>query len=146
MCPSIFEGTVSQTSQCKDSIRSNTKNLVQIPHTNLKRFGDRAFCAYAPRLWNMLPDNIKDADSVQNTAENIAISKGVYLTIWTINMSTDYIFSSAFEHYRLKARYIKYQLLLLSLCSLKSRQTVKITRGNNFYMLEFSKQVEHFIA
>ena len=25
-----------------------------------------AFCAYAPRLWNELPDNIKAADSVQN--------------------------------------------------------------------------------
>ena len=35
-------------------------------YTNLKRFGDRAFCAYAPRLWNELPDNIKAADSVQN--------------------------------------------------------------------------------
>ena len=48
------------------TLRSNTKNLLQIPLTNLKRFGDRAFCAYAPRLWNVLPDNIKAADSVQN--------------------------------------------------------------------------------
>ena len=72
------------------TLRSNTKNLLQIPLTNLKRFGDRAFCAYAPRLWNDLPDNIKAADSVQNfkkTAENIAISKGVKLTMWT--MTTD---------------------------------------------------------
>ena len=49
------------------TLRSNTKNLLQIPLTvNLKRSGDRAFCAYAPRLWNELPDNIKAADSVQN--------------------------------------------------------------------------------
>ena len=48
------------------TLRSNTKNLLQIPLTNLKRFGDRAFCAYAPRLWNELPDNIKAAESVQN--------------------------------------------------------------------------------
>ena len=48
------------------TLRSNTKNLLQIPLTNQKRFGDRAFCAYAPRLWNELPDNIKAADSVQN--------------------------------------------------------------------------------
>ena len=48
------------------TLRSNTKNLLQIPLTNLKRFGDRAFCAYALRLWNELPDNIKAADSVQN--------------------------------------------------------------------------------
>ena len=48
------------------TFRSNTKNLLQIPLTNLKRFGDRTFCAYAPRLWNELPDNIKAADSVHN--------------------------------------------------------------------------------
>ena len=63
MCPFILEGTVSQTRQYK--LRSNTKNLLQISHINLKRFGDRAFCAYAPRLWNELPDNIKAVDSVQ---------------------------------------------------------------------------------
>ena len=50
------------------TLRSNTKNLLPIPHTNLKRFGDRALilCLYAPRLWNELPDDIKAADSVQN--------------------------------------------------------------------------------
>ena len=48
------------------TLRSNTKNLLQIPHTNLKQLGDRAFCAYAPHLWNELPDNIKAADSVKN--------------------------------------------------------------------------------
>ena len=48
------------------TLRSNSRNLLQMPHTNLKRFGDRALCAYAPRLWNVLSDNIKAADSVQN--------------------------------------------------------------------------------
>ena len=49
------------------TLRPNTKNLLEIPHTNLKKFGDRAFCADAPHLWNELPDNIKAAaDSVQN--------------------------------------------------------------------------------
>ena len=63
-------------------LRSNTKNLLQIPLTNLK-----AFCAYAPRLWNELPDNIKAAESVQNFKKQLktfAISKGVYLTTWTM--------------------------------------------------------------
>ena len=41
------------------TLRSNTKNLLQIPLTNLKRFGDRAFCAYAPRLWNELRKQLK---------------------------------------------------------------------------------------
>ena len=47
------------------NIRSNTRNLSYIPHSNLKRFDDRAFCAYAPYLWNELLDNIKAADSGQ---------------------------------------------------------------------------------
>ena len=55
------------------TLRSNTKNLLQIPLTNLKRFGDRAFCAYAPRLWNELPDIIKAADSVQNLKKQLKI-------------------------------------------------------------------------
>ena len=37
------------------TLRSDTENVLQIPHTNLKRFGDRAFCAYATRLRNDLP-------------------------------------------------------------------------------------------
>ena len=64
-CPSIFERIVSQTSQYEDS-RSNTKNSLQVPHINLKRFDDKALCAYAPRLWNDFPDNITAADSGQN--------------------------------------------------------------------------------
>ena len=48
------------------TLRSNTKKVLQIPHTDLIRFGDRAFCAYAPRFWNELPDSIKASDSVQH--------------------------------------------------------------------------------
>ena len=36
-----------------NALKSNTKNLLQIAHTNLKRLGDRA--VYAPRLWNETP-------------------------------------------------------------------------------------------
>ena len=48
------------------TVGSNIKNLLKIPHTYLKRFGDRAFYAYAPPLGHELSDNIKAADSVQN--------------------------------------------------------------------------------
>ena len=67
------------------TLRSNTKNLLQIPHTNLKRFGDRAFCAYAPRLWNDLPDNIKTVVSVQNKKQLKTFDYMGYK-----HMSTDY--------------------------------------------------------
>ena len=52
MCPFIL---------LVEQANTRTPNI----HTNLRWLGDRAFCAYAPRLWNELPDNIKAADSMQ---------------------------------------------------------------------------------
>ena len=52
------------------TLRSNTYNVLQIPHTYLKRFGERAFCAHAPRLWNEPTDNIKAADSVHSFSDS----------------------------------------------------------------------------
>ena len=40
--------------------RSCTKNLLQVVSYNLKQCGYRAFAVSAPRLWNTLPDNIRD--------------------------------------------------------------------------------------
>ena len=76
------------------TLRSNTKNLLQIPLTYLKRFGDRAFCAYAPRLWNELPDNIKAADSVQNFKKQLETLLFRKEFIWLYGpwqLSTDYL-------------------------------------------------------
>ena len=70
MCHSILRELFVKHANTR-TLRSDTKNLLQIPLTNLKRFGDRAFCAYAPRLWNELPDNIKAADSVQNLKKQL---------------------------------------------------------------------------
>ena len=44
----------------KRQLRSSTKNLLQVVSYNLKRYGYRAFAVSAPRLWNTLPDNIRD--------------------------------------------------------------------------------------
>ena len=37
------------------ALRSNAKNLLAVPRTKLKYFGDRAFVKAAPVLWNSLP-------------------------------------------------------------------------------------------
>ena len=39
--------------------RSSSKNLLSIPHFNLRTYGARSFSVAAPTLWNTLPSDIK---------------------------------------------------------------------------------------
>ena len=48
----------------RSHLRSETKGLLDEPRTRLK-FGDRAFSISAPRLWNALPQRLKDSTSCQ---------------------------------------------------------------------------------
>ena len=48
------------------SLRSSGLNLLTVPKTNTVTFGDRAFSVCAPKLWNLLPLAIKNADSVNS--------------------------------------------------------------------------------
>ena len=48
------------------SLRSSSKMLLQIPKTSTSTYGQRAFSAVAPRLWNELPLHIRCADSVES--------------------------------------------------------------------------------
>ena len=41
-------------------LRSSNKNLLDIPTTRLKSYGDRAFSKAAPVLWNGLPQHLRD--------------------------------------------------------------------------------------
>ena len=45
-------------------LRSSSKNLLSIPHVNLRTYGARAFSVAAPTLWNTLPSDIKNSPSV----------------------------------------------------------------------------------
>ncbi|KAJ8375275.1 hypothetical protein SKAU_G00058550 [Synaphobranchus kaupii] len=46
------------------NLRSSDTGLLSIPHTSLRTFGDRAFSAAAPTLWNSLPAEIRNAASL----------------------------------------------------------------------------------
>ena len=37
------------------ALRSTDNKLLRVPKTRLKTYGDRAFYALAPKLWNLLP-------------------------------------------------------------------------------------------
>ena len=44
-------------------LRSSSKNLLSIPHFNLRTYGARSFSVAAPTLWNTLPSDIKNSPS-----------------------------------------------------------------------------------
>ena len=48
------------------SLRSNTENLLVVPPYKLKSFGFCSFSYTAPVLWNALPSDIKDSDSLDS--------------------------------------------------------------------------------
>ena len=45
-------------------LRSSCHSMLQIPKTKTVRYGDRAFFAYAPKIWNMLPLYIRQSDTI----------------------------------------------------------------------------------
>ncbi len=45
-------------------LRSSCAGALVEPRTSMKTYGDRAFGAVTPRLWNKLPSSVKDASSV----------------------------------------------------------------------------------
>ena len=45
-------------------LRSSSKNLLSIPHVNLRTYGAIAFSVAAPTPWNTLPSDIKNSPSV----------------------------------------------------------------------------------
>ncbi|XP_074496848.1 uncharacterized protein LOC141770897 [Sebastes fasciatus] len=46
------------------SLRSTSAGLLSTPKSNLRSFGDRAFSRAAPKLWNSLPQLIRQSDSL----------------------------------------------------------------------------------
>ena len=43
------------------TLRSATKKLLVVPPANLVKYGERSFSYVGPKLWNELPDNIRDS-------------------------------------------------------------------------------------
>jgi hypothetical protein len=48
----------------KRSLRSSNQGLLDVPYSKLKTYGDRSFSVAAPKLWNILPTDIKQAKNV----------------------------------------------------------------------------------
>jgi hypothetical protein len=53
------------------SLRSASSNCLVVPKSNLKTYGDRAFCVAGPTLWNSLPIKIRNSPSVDAFKKNL---------------------------------------------------------------------------
>ena len=58
LCPSYISDFL-ETYKPTRSLRSSSKNLLVIPRSRLKSYGDRAFSVSPPKLWNDIPETIK---------------------------------------------------------------------------------------
>ena len=48
------------------TLRSSASNLLTEPKSATVSYGDRAFSVAGPKLWNQLPDNVRNCDSVNS--------------------------------------------------------------------------------
>ena len=46
------------------ALRSSNTGLLEVPRNSKKKIGDAAFVNYAPKLWNAIPIEIREASSV----------------------------------------------------------------------------------
>ena len=46
------------------TLRSSTSGLLTAPRNTTKKIGDAAFANYAPKLWNKIPKDIREASSL----------------------------------------------------------------------------------
>ena len=53
------------------SLRSANSLQLDIPRTNFKTFGDRAFAAAAPKMWNSLPSYLRECSSVESFKQHL---------------------------------------------------------------------------
>ena len=60
-----------ETYKSARSLRSSTRNLLVIPRSQLKSYGNRALSVSAPKLWNDIPEIIKCSVDLNTFKRNL---------------------------------------------------------------------------
>ena len=71
MAPPYLCDLIEEQHPGRYPLRSNDKNLLKIPRTKTKSFGDRAFAVSAPTIWNNLPKSVRDSDNLKAFKTNL---------------------------------------------------------------------------
>ena len=53
------------------ALRSSSKNLLVVPPSRTKGYGDRAFSICGPKLWNNLPDSLRHETKLEHFKKNL---------------------------------------------------------------------------
>ena len=71
MAPPYLCDLIEEQHPGRYPLRSNDKNLLKIPRTKTKSFGDQAFAVSAPTIWNNLPKSVRDSDNLKAFKTNL---------------------------------------------------------------------------
>ena len=70
--PKYIQQLLHRKPQQNHNLRSNSKMLLQEPISqNKNKFEDRAFSFVAPKLWNKLSDNVRNAITLESFKKNL---------------------------------------------------------------------------
>ena len=70
--PKYIRQLIKERQEQSYDVRSNNKLLLENPASlNKNKFEDRAFSFAAPKLWNTLPDNVRNAVTLLSFKKNL---------------------------------------------------------------------------
>ena len=58
--PTYLQNMFQIKQQSRYNLRSNQQIMYNIPHSNCVTLGDRSFAVSAPKMWNSLPQNLRE--------------------------------------------------------------------------------------
>ena len=67
-------------------LRSASKSLLNIPRARTARFGDRCYTASAAKLWNDIPETLKDIKIISSFKKKLKTYIHIFLNIHTYNI------------------------------------------------------------
>ena len=70
LCPSYISDLL-ETCNPTRSLRSRSRNLLVIPRSKLKTYGDCTFSVSAPKLWNDIPEIVKCSVDLSTFKRNL---------------------------------------------------------------------------
>ena len=71
MAPSYLSDLLVVQTRSHYSLRRNSQLLLKPLSAKCKTFGDRAFSAAAPKVWNILPENIKNCEKLDQFKKSL---------------------------------------------------------------------------